>query len=145
MWLTDPVLLDPPRPSRIPWRNGSPVPNRSYHICTLTPLSPHANDRETALQTSKNEEVNRIPFTLTYHPQNLTTKNVILINFKILRNDAETKNIFLLPPHISFKRDKNLGNFLVRSVFKSDNQPGTFKCTRTRRKTRRSQAWFKHR
>ena len=52
-------------------------------------------DRETALQTSQNEETDRIPFTLTYHSQNLVIKNVILKNFKILRNDP-----------------KNLGNFL---------------------------------
>ena len=52
-------------------------------------------DRETALQTSQNEETDRIPFTLTYHPQNLAIKNVILKNFKTLRNDP-----------------KNLGNFL---------------------------------
>ena len=72
-------------------------------------------DRETALQTSQNEETDRIPFTLTYHPQNLAIKNVILKNFKILSNDPETKHIFSLPPLISFKRDKNLGNFLVRA------------------------------
>ena len=36
------------------------------------------------------------------------------------------------PPLISFKRDKNIGNFLVRSVLKSDDQPGTFKCARKR-------------
>ena len=90
-------------------------------------------DRNTALQSPQNEETNRIPFTLTYQPQNLAVKNVINIlkNFKILRNDPETKHIFSLPPLISFKRDKRIGNFLVRSAFKSDNQPGTFKCTRT--------------
>ena len=92
-------------------------------------------DRNTALQSPQDEETNRIPFTLTYHPQNLAVKNVILKNFKILRNDPETQHIFSLPPLISFKRDKNIGNFLVRSAFKSDNQPGTFKCTRTRCKT----------
>ena len=89
-------------------------------------------DRNTALQSPQNEETNRIPFTLAYHPQNLAVENVILKNFKILRNDPETKHIFSLPPLISFKRDKNIGNFLVRSAFKSDNPPGTFKCTRTR-------------
>ena len=68
----------------------------------------------------------RIPFTLTYHPQNLAVKNVILKNFKILRNDPESKHIFPLPPLISFKRDKNVGNFLVRSALKSNNQPGNF-------------------
>ena len=58
-------------------------------------------------------------------------KNVIVKNFKILRNDPETKHVLTLTPLISFKRDKNIGNFLVRSAFKSDNQPGTFKCKQT--------------
>ena len=92
-------------------------------------------DRETALQTSQNEETDRNPFTLTYHPQNLAIKNVILKSFKILSNDPETKHIFSLPPLISLKRDKNLGNFLVRSAFKFNNKPGTFTCKRTRCKT----------
>ena len=92
-------------------------------------------DRETTLQTSQNEETDRIPFTLTYHPQNLAIKNVILKNFKILSNHPETKHIFSLPPLISFTCDKNLGNFLVRSAFKFNDQPGTFTCKRTRCKT----------
>ena len=70
-----------------------------------------------------------------FHPQNLAVKNVVLRNFKILRNDPETKHIFTLTPLISFKRDKNVGNFLVRSAVKFDYQPGTFKCKRTRCKT----------
>ena len=56
-------------------------------------------DRETALQTSQNKETDRIPFTLTYHPQNLAIKNVILKNFKILRNDPETKHVFSTTTH----------------------------------------------
>ena len=36
---------------------------------------------------------------------------------------------------ISFKRDKNVGNFLVRSALKTNEQPGTFKCARSRCKT----------
>ena len=95
----------------------------------------HEIDRDAALQTSQNEETNRIPFTLIYHPQNFAIKNDILKNFKILRSGPETKHIFPLPPLISFKRDKNLGNFLVRSAFKSDNQPGILNCKRTRCKT----------
>ena len=79
--------------------------------------------------------MNRIQFTLTCHPQNLAIKNVILKNFKILRNDPETKHMFSLPPLISFKRDKNLGSFLVRSAFKLNDQTGTFTCNRTRCKT----------
>ena len=39
-------------------------------------------------------------------------KNVILKDFKILRNDPETKHIFSLPSIISFKRDKKPRQFL---------------------------------
>ena len=73
-----------------------------------------------------------MPFTLTYHPHNLAAKNIILKNFKLLQNDNETGRIFSQPPLISFKPRKNIGNFLVRSVLKSDDQPGTFKCARKR-------------
>ena len=84
-------------------------------------------DRQSALQTSQKEKNERIPFTLTYHPRNVTAKNIILKNFKLLQNVDETGSIFSQPPLISFKRDKNIGNFLVRSVLKSDDQPATFK------------------
>ena len=55
----------------------------------------HEIDRDTALQTSQNEETNRIPFT-----QNFAIKNDILKNFQILRNDRETKHIFPLYHHL---------------------------------------------
>ena len=58
-----------------------------------------------------------IPFTLTFHPHNHTVKSIILKNFKLLQNDSETGTIFSQPPIISFKRDKNIGNFLVKSSF----------------------------
>ena len=91
---------------------------RSYPDSAVTTGKHHAQeiDRETGLQTSQNEETNRIPFTLTYHPQNLAVKNVSLKNFKILCNYPETKHVFPPPPLISFKRDKNIGNFLDRSI-----------------------------
>jgi len=75
-------------------------------------------DRQSALQTSQKEKNKRIPFTLTYHPHNLAAKNIILKNFKSLHSDNETGRIFSRPPLISFKCDKNIGNFLVRSVLK---------------------------
>ena len=62
-------------------------------------------------------------FTLT-----TTQLNIILKNFKLLQNDSETGTIFLQPPLISFKRDKNMGNFLVRNSFQTSDQRGTFKC-----------------
>jgi len=97
---------------------------RGYPDSTVTTGKHRAQeiDRETALLTSQNEETDRIPFTLTYHPRNLAIKNVILKNFKILRNDPETKHIFSLPPLISFKRDKNQGNFLGAHLSLTTNQ-----------------------
>ena len=76
-------------------------------------------------QNLKNE---RIPF-------NHAVNSIILKNFTLRQNDPETGTIFSRSPLISFKRDNNISNFLIRSVLKSDNQPGSFKCTRTRCKT----------
>ena len=42
---------------------------------------------------------------------------------------------FDLPYSLSFKRDKNAGNFLIRRALKSNKQLGNFKCTRLRCKT----------
>ena len=62
-------------------------------------------------------------------------KSIILKNFKSLPNDPETSTISSQPPLISFKRDRNTGNFLVRSSFQTNHQPGTFKCACSRCKT----------
>jgi len=69
------------------------------------------------------------------HPHNHAVKSIILKNFKLLQNDLDTGGIFSQPLLISFKRDKNIGNFLVRTVFQTSEQPGTFKCAWARCKT----------
>ena len=79
-------------------------------------------DRRSALQTAEKDNADRIPFTLTFHPHNHAVKSIILKNFKLLQNDSETGTIFSQPPLISFKRDKNKGNFLVRSSFQTNDQ-----------------------
>ena len=75
--------------------------------------------------------------TIEFHPpsQSRSKINHSKKNFKLLQNDPDTGRIFSQPPLISFKRDKNIGNFLVRSVFQTSDQPGTFKCARARCKT----------
>ena len=92
-------------------------------------------DRQSALQTTQRDSDDRIPFTLAFHPYSHAVKSIILKNFKLLQNDPDTCRIFSRPPLISFKRDKNIGNFLVRSVFQTSDQPGTFKCARAQCKT----------
>ena len=90
-----------------------------------------------AQQTSQKENNNRIPFTLTFHPHNHVGKSIILKNIlKLLQNYPDAGRIFSQPPLISFKCDKNIGNFLFKSAFQTSEQPGTFKCARA--------GWKKH-
>ena len=63
-------------------------------------------DRQSALQTTKKENTDRIPFTLTFHPHNYAVKCVILKNLKSLQNDSGTGTIFSQPPLISFITSK---------------------------------------
>ena len=94
-------------------------------------------DQQSALQTSQKDKNERIPFTLIFHPHNHAVKRIIFNNFKLLQNDPETDRIFSQPPLVSFKRNKNVGNFLLyRSALKTNEQPGIFKCARSRCKTR---------
>ena len=86
--------------------------------------------REMALTPAESNSEERIPFILTYHPNSLAAKNIILRNFSILQSDPATASIFSQPPLVSFKRDKNLQNLLVRSALRPTSEPGTFKCSR---------------
>ena len=87
-------------------------------------------NRESALEPSASDNEERIPFVLTFHPNNLAARNVVLRNFKILQSDPETAPIFPNPPLVSFKCDRNLRNSLVRSSLPSNLEPGTFNCSR---------------
>ena len=86
-------------------------------------------NRESALEPSASDNEERIPFTLTFYPNNLTARNVVLRNFKILLSGPETAPIFPNPQLVSFKRDRNLRNSLVRSSLPSNLEPGTFICS----------------
>ena len=52
---------------------------------------------------------------LSHFTSTTTQANLILKNFTLLQNDLETGTIFFPLSVISFKHDKNIGNFLVRS------------------------------
>ena len=101
---------------------------------TANTVYSHVNPQSAPL-LSHNKIGGRIPLTLTFHPHNISVKNIILKNFKLLQHDPTTAEIFTQPLLISYKRDKNLSNFLVKSTLKSDHQPGTFKCARLRCRT----------
>ena len=76
----------------------------------------------------------KIPLVLTFHPFNYKVRDVISRNFLILKNDPETSTIFTDNPLISFRRNKNMRDNLVRSALRQ-NLPapaGTFSCSRAR-------------
>ena len=106
---------------------GSVIHNSKHRAQSVHP--------QLAPQSSHNKKEERIPLTLTFHPHNISVKNIISKNFKLLQHDPTTAEIFAQPLLISYKRDKNLSNFLVKSTLKSDHQPGTFKCARVRCRT----------
>ena len=49
----------------------------------------HNISRETALKPSESKSEDRIPLTITYHPNNLRVKDIILKNFKLLQSDPK--------------------------------------------------------
>ena len=68
----------------------------------------------------------------------LTTTQLNPSFFKILNYSKTIQRLalsFRNPPLVSFKRDHNIGNFLVRSSFQTSDQSETFKCARSRCKT----------
>ena len=68
--------------------------NRGYPDSVVKTAQERAQttNQQSAPQTSQNEENQRIPFTLTFHPLNLPVKSIILKNFKLLQNDNKLKS-----------------------------------------------------
>ena len=96
---------------------------QTYRFSQLFVVRAQQSDRQSSLQTSQKDKNDR--FTLTFHPHHHAVKSIILNKFKLLQNDHETGRIFSQPPFISFKRNKNVGNFLLRRALKTNKQPGT--------------------
>jgi len=81
--------------------------------------------------------VNIVPLALTYHPFNTVTRKILVENFNILSTDPETRGIFPEPPLLSYRRDKNLRDFLIRSTSGSQRplDASSFPCRRPRCQT----------
>ena len=62
--------------------------------------------------------VNRVPLVLAYHPLNTGTRRILLESFNILSSDPETRGIFPEPPLVTYRRDKNLRDFLVPAALR---------------------------
>ena len=64
---------------------------------------------------ANNNANERVPSVNTFHPMNLDAGKIISTNFRILRDDSTTNNIFNKPLPKAFRRTKNLKDLLVRS------------------------------
>ena len=78
---------------------------------------PSTKSRAEILQSdaSNNNANERVPSVNTFHPMNLDAGKIISTNFRILRDDSTTNNIFNKPLPRAFRRTKNLKDLLVRS------------------------------
>eukprot|EP00061_Rhincodon_typus_P001376 g14626.t1 len=79
----------------------------------------------------RNNNQNRIPLVVMYHPTKLWIQHIILRRFRHLQSDLTTKDIFPSPPLSGFRRDNSLRGSLVHSTLPSSpTTPGTFPCNR---------------
>ena len=67
----------------------------------------------------------RVPLVLTYNQFNTGTKRILLDNFEMLLSDPATRTIFPELPLVSYRRDRNLRDYLVHSAERSDSDAGT--------------------
>ena len=90
--------------------------------------------RDTLKPTLGKISDDKIPLVLTFHPFNYKVRDIISRNFQILKNDPETSAIFTDNPIISFRRNKNMRDNLVRSSLEQNLRApaGTFSCSRAR-------------
>ena len=89
-------------------------------------------DRITALTPKTRAASDRIPFTITFHPVNNSIKPIVNRNFNLLNSHCSTSNIFYQRPLFSFKKDHNLRAFFVKGTLPSNEEPGTYRCSRKR-------------
>ena len=104
------------------------------------PLTLIQQELERAMSVPRSQALNpkdetetddRSIFTLTYHPHNIPVRNILRRNFSLLQEDPDLKDTFKKPPLAAFKRDKNLGDHLIRSVYHPVPRrlpPGNSKC-----------------
>ena len=91
---------------------------------------------ETAQHASQKKKNSTNPIYPHLPPTQPTTHSKTSF-LKKIQTYPETSQIISLSLLVSFKRDKNIGNFLVGSALLKSRQPtpGTFKCTCSRCKT----------
>ena len=103
---------------------------RGYpEYCKISTVS-----RNEALRTpaERDSAESRVPLALTYNQFNTGTKRILLDNFEILLSDPATCTIYPELPLVSYRRDRNLRDYVVHSAERTDSDAGTFACRHPR-------------
>jgi hypothetical protein len=74
--------------------------------------------REKCLKPKNQEDNNRIPFVLTFHPRLRFLGKSLQKNFHILQSNNHLKQAFSCPPMAAFRKFKNIKSMLVHFVLK---------------------------
>ena len=76
--------------------------------------------RQNSLKTKQKKRNDRTPFVVTYHPSVPQLASILNTNHHILQNSTDCKEVFPQPPMLSYRRPKNLKEYLVRAKIKND-------------------------
>ena len=98
-------------------------------LCKISTVSSNEALRPLAERDSTES---RVPLVLTYNQFNTGTKRILLDNSEMLLSDPTTCTIFPELPLVSYRRDRNLTDYLVHSAERSDSDAGTFACRHPR-------------
>ena len=98
-------------------------------LCKISTVS-----RNEALRPSaeRDSTESRVPLVLTYNQFNTGTKLILFGNLEMFLSDPATRTIFPELLLVSYRRDRNLRDYLVHSAERSDADAGTFACRHPR-------------
>ena len=95
----------------------------SSDLCKISTVSRNEALRPPAERDSTES---RVPLVLTYNQFNTSTKRILLDNFETLLSDPATRTIYPKFPLVSYRRDRNVRDYLVHSAERTDSDSGTF-------------------
>jgi len=108
---------------------GYPEALLNSDLCKISTVS-----RNEALRppVERDSTESRVPLVLTYNQFSTGTKRILLDNFEMLLSDPATCTIYPELPLVSYRRDRNLRDYLVHSAERTDSDAGTYACRHPR-------------
>ena len=108
---------------------GYPEALLNGDLCKISTVSRNEALRPPAERDSTES---RVPLVLTYNQFNTGTKRILFDNFQMLLSDPATRTIYPELPLVSYRRDRDLRDYLVHSAERTDSDAGPFACRHPR-------------